>query len=90
MAATTGPILAIGAITMANQSVFNNKPVDWRVPVATGVAAAMFSLAERAWPQGARMLAWAALVSVLLTRLDPAVPSPVESALTWWRGGSQQ
>jgi hypothetical protein len=88
VAATTGPVLAIGAITFANRSLFHDQPVDWKIPVATGLAAGMFALAEKAWPDGARMLAWTALVSVLFARLDPAVPSPVESALSWWNNAN--
>jgi hypothetical protein len=84
---TTGPILALGGITVVNQSVFHDKPMDWRVPIATGLAAVGFSLAERAWPQGAEILAWTALLTVLLTRTDPKIPSPTESALSWWNEG---
>lgn len=85
MSATTGPVLAMGLVTVVNQSLFHDRPMDWRVPVATGLAAVGFSLAERAWPQGAKILAWTALLTVLLARTQPSVPSPVESALTWWR-----
>lgn len=88
MAQTTGPILAIGAITLANQSVFHDEDVDWRIPIATGLAAGMFTLAEKAWPEGAKGIAWVALISVLFVRLNPSVPSPVESALKWWESGS--
>lgn len=88
MSATTGPVLAIGAITMANRSLLHDKPVDWRIPVATGLAAVLFSGAERVWADGARMLAYTALVAVCLSRIDPDVPSPVESALQWWQHGA--
>lgn len=89
MSTTTGPILATGAITVVNQTIFNDEPMDWRVPVATGLAAIGFSLAERAWPKGAQILSWTVLGTVLLTRTQPNVPSPVESALSWWdKGGS--
>lgn len=84
MSQTTGPILAIGAITTANRSVFHDKAVDFRPIVATGIAALAFAAAERLWPAGARMLAWTALVAVCLTRVEADVPSPVESALSWW------
>lgn len=87
MGATTGPILALGAITMVNASVINEQPINWRVPLGTGIAAGMFSLAEQAWPEGARALAWVALVSVLFVRLQPGVPAPVESMLKFWQGG---
>lgn len=87
MSQTVGPIIAVGAITMANQSLFHNQPVNWRIPVATGLAALTFSMVERAWPGGARMLAYTALVTVLLTRTNESVPSPIESALSWWNSG---
>lgn len=85
MSQTTGVVLALGAITMANQSVFQDKPVDWRIPIATGLAAIGFSFAERAFPQGANVLAWTALATVLVTRVKPNEPSPVESAVAWWK-----
>lgn len=81
---TTGPILAVGAVTVANQSLFHGRPVDWRVPIATGLAAIGFGLAERAWPKGAEILAWTALLTVLLTRTSPNIPSPSESAVAWF------
>jgi hypothetical protein len=81
---TTGPVLAIGAITIVNQSVFHNQPMDWRVPIATGLAAVGFTLAEKAWPQGAEILAWTALLTILLSRTNPKVPSPAESAVAWF------
>lgn len=84
MSKTTGPILAVGAITVVNRTVFHNKPMDWRVPIATGLAAIGFSMAERAWPQGAEILAWTTVITVLFSRTDPSVPSPTESALSWW------
>lgn len=89
MARTTGPILAIGVITVTNQSVVNNRPIDWRVPLATGVAAGVFSLAEKGWESGAVGLAWLALVTVVFARLQPGVPAPAESALQWWNQGKR-
>lgn len=87
MSRSLGPILATGAATIANQSVFNGKPVDWRVPIATGLAGIGFSLFERVAPQLAVILAWTTFATVMLTRTDPKVPSPVESALEWWKKG---
>lgn len=84
MSRTTGPILAVGAVTIVNGTVFHAQPMDWRVPIATGLAAVGFSLAERVWPEGAVILAWTSIVTVLLTRTNPNVPSPTESALSWW------
>ena len=45
MSQTTGPILAVGAVTVANNVIFHDEPMDWRVPVATGLAAIGFLLA---------------------------------------------
>lgn len=84
MSATTGPILATGALTIVNTTVFHDEPMNWRVPIATGLAAVGFSLAERVWPKGAEVLAWTVLVTVLITRTSPDVPSPTESALSWY------
>jgi len=85
MAASTGPILAVGAITVANRTVFNGQPMDWRIPIATGLAALVFSGAETVIgsdiPRG---IALVALVAITLSRIDPTVPSPAESALAWW------
>lgn len=83
---TTGPVLAIGAITLANASVLHDKPVDWRIPIATGLAAGAFALAEKAYEPLATGIAWVALVAVLLVRMDDRVPSPVESLNDWWNG----
>lgn len=80
MSKTTGVVLATGGITIVNQTVFNGQPMDWRVPIATGIAAVGFTLAERAWEQGAVIVAWTAFLTVLLTRVNPKVPSPVETA----------
>lgn len=84
MAESTGPILAIGAITLANRSVFNDKEIDWKVPIATAIAAVLFSGAERAVGRTAVGLAYLALVAVVFVRTDPKVPSPAESALAWF------
>lgn len=84
MAASTGPVLAIGAITIANRTLFNDKPMDWKVPIATAIAAVLFAGAERAIGSGAVKVAYLALITVVLARVDPSVPSPAESALRWF------
>jgi hypothetical protein len=80
MSSTTGVILATGGLTMLNQSVFNGQPFDWRVPIATGVGAVGFTLIERVWKDGAVILAWSMFITVLMTRVNPKVPSPAETA----------
>ena len=87
MSRTIGPILATGLVTVANQTVFHDEPMNWKVPIATGLAAIGFSLAERAAPQIAIILAWTTFLTVMLTRTNPNVPSPVESAVSWWKKG---
>lgn len=84
VAASTGPILAVGAITLANRTVFNDEPMDWKIPIATGMAAVLFSGAERAVGRGAVAVAYLALVTVVFARIDKSVPSPAESALAWF------
>ena len=84
MAKTTGPILAVGGITFVNKLVSTGH-VDIRVPVGTGLAAVMFSLAERVNEGLAVGIAYIALVTVCLTRVDPKVPSPAETLLKYWK-----
>lgn len=90
MARSTGPILAVGAVTMINASVFHDKPIDWRVPMATGLFAIGMYGMERVWPTGAVLFAWGSLLTVLLTRTDPNIPSPTESLWVWWNQGQGQ
>lgn len=80
---TTGPVLAVGGITLANQVILNDKPMNWRIPVATGLAVGIFALLEKAWAGGAVALSWAMLASVLLMRVDPHTKSPIESLVDW-------
>lgn len=84
MAESTGPVLAIGALTVVNRTVFNDEPMDWKVPIATAIAAVLFAGAERVVGRGAVYVAYLALLTVALARVDPAVPSPAESALRWF------
>lgn len=85
---TTGPIIAIGGITLAQQLLIDKKTVDWRVPIATGIAAGMFALAEKAWPDGATLLAYTALVTILFVRVDPKTPAPAERFNTVLNAGT--
>ena len=86
MSKTAGPILATGALATVNRIVFSDKPMDWRIIPATGLAAVGFSLLEQAWPKGAIILAWTSFLTILLTRVDGEA-APVENALTWWNKG---
>ncbi len=85
MSATTGPILALGGITMFNSMILNGKPLDPKIPFGTAIAAGALALVEKGWPRGAEALAWLALVTVLVARVQPGVPSPVESLNAWWQ-----
>jgi hypothetical protein len=85
---TTGPILAIGAITMFNAVVLHKRPIDMRVPLATAASALVFAGLEEIWADGAVGLAWVALVTTLVVPVDKSVPSPVESASAWWSTSS--
>ncbi len=89
MSATTGPVLAAGAITVANLVVFNEADMDWRIPVATTMLAGGFYLLERVAGDMAEVLAWTLVATTLFTRVDPNVPSPVESAVRWWDGNQK-
>ena len=83
MAETTGPVLATGFIVLANESLFNGKPFDWRVLVATGFATGFFAIIEKPAPQAAKLLAYTGLVAVLFTRIN-GTKAPAESFLDWW------
>ena len=90
MSRTTGPILAMGAITLGNKTLIANQPLDWRIPVATGIAAGLMAVFEKAWPDGAVGFTWLAFVSLLFTRTDPKVPAPAESFVKWWNAGGNK
>lgn len=70
MAASTGPIVAAGAITYANAVLFNGKTWDSQLVtlVGTGIAAGFLALAERASSPLAVGIAWIALVTSLLVQ----------------------
>lgn len=84
MAQTTGPVIAMGAITMANQSILNKQPIDWRVPIATGFLAMGFALLEKGNAKVATGIAWIAILTVTLARVDPKIPSPAETLVKLW------
>ena len=57
-----------------------------RILVATLIAAAGLAVAEAGFPRVAVAFAWLTLAGVLLVRVDPATPAPVESFEQWYRG----
>lgn len=88
MARSTGPILAAGSLTLFNDVIVHQRSIsqDSRVIVATAVAAGGLALLEHVSEQLAVGISWLALVTVLLVRVDPKTPAPLESFATWWNG----
>jgi len=88
MARTTGPILAVGTITVANDLI--NDHLDpgtfVKVVVGTGITALAFGGAEKVVGNIAVVVAYTMLVAVLFVPLNPAVPAPVVS-LEKYMGG---
>lgn len=87
MARSTGVVLAVGAITMGNSVIVNEQEINWRVPIATGIAAGMLALVEKVSEPLAVGIAYIALITVLFVRVQPNVPAPVESFNNWWNQG---
>lgn len=87
MSASTGPMLAAGGITWANQVLLDkDDKVDvftetMRIALATGVAASMLFFIEQGAPDFATALAWAAVVTVLFVRIQNN-PTPAERILS--------
>jgi hypothetical protein len=88
MARSTGPILAVGGITIANRSLLakEQQDIDFRVIVGTAVAAAGLALLERVSEELAVGLAWIALLAVLFARLDEKAGAPAENILRIMKG----
>jgi hypothetical protein len=90
MAKSTGPILAMGAITIGNATVVNGKPLNLWQPLAIGITATVFAGAEHI--PGAQTIvvgvAWLALVTVLFVPLNG--PTPVENFNKWLNQGQKK
>lgn len=86
MARSTGPMLLVGGITIANQTLLAEKPgeIDWRIPVGTAVAAGGLALLEKVSEELAVGIAYIALIAVLFARLDPKAGAPAENLLRIW------
>ncbi len=84
MAKSTGPILAVGAITFANKSILHDNPVDIRIVIATGFTALAFSMLEKLNEKLTVGVAWVAFLTVMFARVDPKTPAPVETLLQYW------
>jgi hypothetical protein len=80
VAKSTGPILLVGGISFTNEWVFNHQPPNFKILLATGVAAGGLALFEHVSSELATGIAWIALVTVLLTRFG-GKPSPADNLL---------
>lgn len=86
MAASTGPVLAAGGITLANELVLaplagQKAPFNWRVlPATAGLALALAGL-EKAAPGFAVGLAWLCVATVLIVPFGKSGTTPLENAL---------
>ena len=85
MGRSTGPVLAIGAITAANEVLFaplagsGKVNFNWRlVPAVAGLALGLAAL-ERIAPDFAVGLAWLGVLTVLVVPVGNA-PTPIENA----------
>jgi hypothetical protein len=83
MSATTTPIVLTGGVTMLSDYM-NGRGVEFRVALATGIAAGIFGLFEKADPQLAVGLAWVVFVTSLIVPHANGTPSPVETFLKEW------
>jgi hypothetical protein len=79
MAKSTGPILAVGAISFGNQWLFNHD-LDFKILLGTGIAALCLAGAEHVSAPIAVGIAYIALVTITLTRVG-GKPSPAENLL---------
>jgi hypothetical protein len=67
--------------------ILHNQDIDWRVPVGTAFAAVTFSFLEKVNQPLTVGVAWVALLTVLLVRIDPKKEAPVETLLKFWNKG---
>jgi hypothetical protein len=77
-----GLIVAGNAIIIQDQTPKSQR----RVAIGTAIAAAGLALAENAFPRTAVAFSWLVLLTVLLVRVDPLTPAPLESFQTWYQG----
>lgn len=83
MARSTTPILLTGASTML-ADYMQGKGVQWKVAVATGIAAGILALAEPAEPELIVGLAWVAFLGAMVAPRKGGQP-PVEVFLSQWQ-----
>jgi hypothetical protein len=88
MGASTGIIIAAGAITLANEAVFAplasggkiSANFNWRIIPATAVVALALAGLEHISEQFAVGIAWISLVTVLFAKLGNAQPPLINAA----------
>jgi hypothetical protein len=83
VSASTTPIVIAGGMTMLSDYM-QGKGVQYRVALATGIAATIFSVVEPADPGLIVATAWLALVASLVVTRPNGAPSPVEVFLAKW------
>lgn len=86
MAATTGPILAIGALTVFNDVVIGNKGLtdEFRVLAAVGIGVGVFAGLEKLNAQIAKGIVYIALVTAIVAPLAKDKTSFAERAAKWF------
>lgn len=82
MAGSTAPILLTGSATMLADYI-QGQGVKWNVALATGIAAGVFGLLERADAPLVVGLAWVAFVGSMVAPRSGGSP-PVEVFLNQW------
>lgn len=90
MADSTAPLLLAGGATMLSDYL-NDKGVEWRVALATGIACGVFALGEEANRPLVVGAAWLALIASLITPRANGTPGPAQTFLAAWnRTGKQR
>jgi hypothetical protein len=80
MAQSTGIIIAAGGISFGNKWLLEHKDPDFKILLATGVAAVMLAGAEHISTEIAVGIAWIALITTLLAPVG-STNSPVVNLL---------
>ena len=80
MAQSTGIILAAGGISFVNEWLLEKKSPDFKIPLATCIAALMLSGAEHISQPIAVGVAWIALITVIFAPVG-STNSPVTNLL---------
>ncbi len=81
MAASTGIVLAMGAIIVANDTLVKKRPVNFKAILATGILALVLAGLDKASPELATGMAMVAFATAMVAPLGG--PSPAQSLLTF-------